>query len=350
MRGDGGGVSLEVVSTPTSTAPARDERLRPVRLVVYYALLILFIVLLRHLLSEVGRQYNLERFTQIKEIVKLVVNDAGAFDAVVHTVFSLFLSFVFTLPLGWVYTMTKEEDEYDVSLVQTLVALSMAVTGVMIVIGNELARAFSLAGVVAAVRFRNTLDDAKDAVYIFVAIAIGMACGARAYPIAIWLSVIMTATMFALWRSRFGERLARAGGRRKKGSALSWVRDQGAVQAVHSLDQQVRLLQWASLPAKDKKKVNSALVVDASDLGAAQQHLDSALATFGGRWRLAGVTANGRQAVLEYVGRLPKNATGAGLVAALRAGLPPTIDAIEFRSLKGLRPGPPPAAAARDGA
>ncbi|HET8647458.1 MAG TPA: DUF4956 domain-containing protein [Vicinamibacteria bacterium] len=331
-------MSIEATTPPV---PGRDRRLRPIRLLAYYALLILFIVLMRHLLSELGRQYNLEGFTKIKEIVKLAVNYTSTFDDVVHTVFSLFLSFVFTLPLGWVYTMTKEQDEYDVSLVQTLVALSMAVTGVMIVIGNELARAFSLAGVVAAVRFRNTLDDAKDTVYIFVAIAIGMACGARQYAIATWLSMIMTATMYALWRSRFGERLMRAGGRKKGGAELAWVRDEGAVQAAqHSLEQQVRLLQWASAPSKDKKKLNCALVVDASDLDAAQLHMDASLGALGGRWRLSGITANGRQGVLEYVGRLPKNTTAAALVAALRAGSPPAIDAIEFRSLKGLRAKP----------
>jgi hypothetical protein len=315
-----------MVSTGTPAPSAvRDSRLRPIRLVAYYALLILFIVLTRHLLSEIGRQYNLEGFTKVKEIVKLAVNYTTVFDDVVHTVFSMFLTFVFTLPLGWVYTMTKDEDDYDVSLVQTLVVLAMAVTGVMIVIGNELARAFSLAGVVAAVRFRNTLDDAKDAVYIFVAVAIGMACGARAYAIAIWLSVIMTGTMYALWRSRFGDRLMRGAMRKGKGKgkgkgAVAWVRDEGAaLSAQQSLEQQVRLLQWASVPGKDKKK------------------LDSALSAFGGRWRLAGVTSNGEHGVLEYVGRLPKNCTPAALVASVRAGLPPSIAAIEFRSLKGLK-------------
>lgn len=336
------------MSTGTPTpAPPRDSRLQPARLLAYYALLILFIFLLRHLLSEVGRQYNLEGFTKIKEIVKLAVNYNTVFDDVVHTIFSLFLSFVFTLPLGWVYTITKDRDDYDVSLVQTLVVLAMAVTGVMIVIGNDLARAFSLAGVVAAVRFRNTLDDAKDTAYIFVAIAIGMSCGARAYAIATWLSMIMTATMYALWRSRFGDRLMRAGARRKKGG-LAWVRDEGTMLAAQqTLEQQVRLLQWASIPGKDKKKLNCALVVDATDLGAAQRHMDAALSAVGGTWRLAGVTSNGQHGVLEYVGRMPKNCTAASLVASVRAGSPPAIEGIEFRSLKGLRPAPEAPAGSR---
>ncbi len=332
------------------STPEKEHRLGAGRLLAYYALLLFFLFLLKTLLHEVASRYDLQQFERINESVMQAMNSRAAFDSVLHTVFSLFLSLVFTLPLAWVYTLTKDDESFDPSLVQTLVVLSMTVTGVMIVVGTELARAFSLAGVVAAVRFRNTLDDPKDTVYVFIAIAIGMANGARAYPIAVWISIVMTATMYVLWKHRFGRLLrassVRASGRGKV-EAVQWVRDEGSLQAAqHVLDQQVRLLQWASLPGKDKKKINSALVVDASDLDAAQRHVDAALASFGGKWRLAGVTSNGGQGVLEYVGRLPKEGTAAALMAALRQGSPAGIDAIEFRSLKGLKPLPLPAAAA----
>jgi hypothetical protein len=334
----------------TPVTPADQQRLGAFRLLAYYALLLLFLILVQTLLHELASRYNLSQFERINESVMQVMNSRAAFDSVVHTVFSLFLSLVFTLPLAWVYTLTKDDESFDPSLVQTLVVLSMTVTGVMIVVGTELARAFSLAGVVAAVRFRNTLDDPKDTVYIFIAIAIGMANGARAYPVSVWISIVMTATMYVLWKYHFG-RLLRASSVRSsgkgKGEAVDWVRDEGALRAAQDvLDQQVRLLQWASLPGKDRKKLNSALVVDATDLPAAQRHVDSALDAFGGKWRLAGVTSNGGHAVLEYVGRLPKEATAAALLAALRQDCPPGVDAIEFRSLKGLRPLPLPAAAA----
>jgi uncharacterized protein DUF4956 len=332
----------------TTSTPREDQRLGAARLLAYYGLLLLFILLLKTLLQELVSRYDLQQFQNVNESVKLALNDRAAFDTVMHTVFSLFLSLVFTLPLAWIYTLTKDDENFDPSLVQTLVVLSMTVTGVMIVVGTELARAFSLAGVVAAVRFRNTLDDPKDTVYVFIAIAIGMANGARAYPIAIWISIVMTATMYMLWKYHFGSLLrassVRSRGRGKgKTQVLDWVRDEASLQtAQQALDQQVRLLQWASLPSKDKKKLNSALVVDATDLAAAQQHVDAALSSFGGRWRLASAATNGSGGVLEYVGRLPKDGTASALMATLRRDVPAGVSAMEYRSLKGLKPLPLP--------
>ena len=329
----------------TGTTPRDEQRLGAARLLAYYGLLFVFMVLLKTLLQELVSRYDFQQFERVNESVMLALNNRAAFDSVVHTVFSLFLSLMFTLPLAWVYTLTKDDENFDPSLVQTLVVLSMTVTGVMIVVGTELARAFSLAGVVAAVRFRNTLDDPKDTVYVFIAIAIGMANGARAYPIAVWISIVMTATMYLLWKYRFGSLLRASSVRSKgkgKGEAVDWVRDESSLQAAQDvLDKQVRLLQWANLPSKDKKKLNSALVVDAGDIAAAQQHVDTALTSFGGKWRLAGVTSNGNSGcILEYVGRLPKGGTAAALMTLLRQNCPPGVNAIEYRSLKGLKPLP----------
>jgi hypothetical protein len=335
-----------------------DPRSRPERLAAYYALLLLFLYLASKLLQTVGSLYNLQQFEKLHEIVKLALNPAARLDDVAHTVFSLFFAFVFVLPLAWVYTLTKDNERFDPSLVQTLILLGMAVTGMMIVIGTELARAFSLAGVVAAIRFRNTLDDVKDTVYVFVAIAIGMACGARAYYIAVWLSMVMCATMYFLWKARFGRMVQESSGtlhkqgKGKKPESLQWLRDDSAEGvARHSLEQQVRLLQWASAPSKTEgKRLNAAVVVAANDLGLAQKHVDAKLALFGGKWKLAGITSDGEGGggVLEYLGRTPKEATAAALVAALCKDAPPAVAGIEYRSLKGLRP--PAAAGAAPGA
>jgi len=56
---------------------------------------------------------------------------------------------------------------------------------VVLIVRDSVALAFSLAGIVAAVRFRNTLRDTKDAVYIFLAIAVGLAAGCSRLPWAL---------------------------------------------------------------------------------------------------------------------------------------------------------------------
>jgi hypothetical protein len=59
--------------------------------------------------------------------------------------------------------------------VQLLIILPLVVAGIVVLVKDSLALAFSLAGIVAAVRFRNTLDDSKDAVYVFLATGVGLA-------------------------------------------------------------------------------------------------------------------------------------------------------------------------------
>ena len=73
----------------------------------------------------------------------------------------------------------------------------------MIVQAN-LALAFSLAGIVAAVRFRTTLEDTKDAVYVFLAIGVGVSSGVQALGIALVLSVLFNVVIVALWKTQFG--------------------------------------------------------------------------------------------------------------------------------------------------
>src|SRR2546430_11285380 len=76
--------------------------------------------------------------------------------------------------------LTKQRQGYDPSVVQTVILLPVAVAGIVAVVQNSLVLAFSLAGLAAAVRFRNTLKDSKDAVYIFVAMGVGLAAGGQA--------------------------------------------------------------------------------------------------------------------------------------------------------------------------
>jgi polyphosphate kinase len=108
------------------------------------------------------------------------------------------------LPVAWVYTLTKERQRYDQSLVQTVIVLPIAVAGITIIVANSIALAFSLAGIVAAVRFRNTLKDTKDAVYVFLAIGVGLAAGVQALDMAFVMSATYNVVILGLWKANFG--------------------------------------------------------------------------------------------------------------------------------------------------
>jgi uncharacterized protein DUF4956 len=107
-------------------------------------------------------------------------------------------------PVAWMYMRTKPELKYDASLVQTVIVLPAVIAGVVLIVRDSVALAFSLAGIVAAVRFRNTLRDTKDAVYIFLAIAVGLAAGVQSFAVGFVVSLIYVAVMLVLWRFDIG--------------------------------------------------------------------------------------------------------------------------------------------------
>ena len=109
-------------------------------------------------------------------------------------------AFLLAVPIAFTYVRTRSSLKYDQSLVQTVIMLPVVVTSILIVVANSLALAFSLAGIVAAVRFRNNLKDTRDAVYIFAAIGVGFACGVGVLVIAAFLSVFFCILELLLWK------------------------------------------------------------------------------------------------------------------------------------------------------
>lgn len=122
------------------------------------------------------------------------------------------MAFLLAIPVAWVYTLTRAKRGYQQSVVQTLVVLPVVVAAVVVLVKYSLALAFSLAGIVAAVRFRNTLDDSKDAVYIFLATGLGLAAAVD-LPVAIVISIAFNAIILVLWYSDFGRTPAHLEGR-----------------------------------------------------------------------------------------------------------------------------------------
>ena len=111
-----------------------------------------------------------------------------------------------SLPVSWVYIGIRSEDEYDQSLISTIIILPLVVTGIVVVVQNSLALAFSLAGIAGAVRFRNSLKSSGDALFVLLAVGIGLAAGIGAVELAIAMSLAFNYCFLALWFTEFGER------------------------------------------------------------------------------------------------------------------------------------------------
>ena len=108
-------------------------------------------------------------------------------------ILTIALSFVLSLLIGTVYKQTHRGVAYSQSYVQTVVLMAMVVGIIMLVIGSNIARAFTLVGALSIVRFRNAVKETRDVGYIFFAMAVGMACGTRFYLLAVVATVVMWA-------------------------------------------------------------------------------------------------------------------------------------------------------------
>lgn len=112
----------------------------------------------------------------------------------------LALSFVLSAFIGWVYKLTHRGTSYTQSFVFTLVLNGMVVALVMMVVGSNIARAFSLVGALSIIRFRNAVKETRDVGFIFFTMAIGMAIGTRFYLLAIVAAVVISLIVVIMTR------------------------------------------------------------------------------------------------------------------------------------------------------
>lgn len=110
-------------------------------------------------------------------------------------------------PISWVYFITTRAKQISQSFAQTMVVLPVIVAGIAMIVQNSLGLAFALAGVVAAVRFRFSLEEPAHALYIFAAIGIGLGAGIGALGIAFVTSVAFVIVNLILWKLDYGANL-----------------------------------------------------------------------------------------------------------------------------------------------
>lgn len=174
-----------------------------VRVVAYYVALAAVVVLLQRFWPSLieGMTAKVYGKAQAAEALESVESQYAALTDVAAVCLAAIL---LMLPVAWICALTRSKQGYRQSLMQSLLILPVVVAGIIGIVRYSTALAFGLTGVVAAVSFRNRLEDSKDAVYIFIAIAVGFACGVQAVDIALVVSVIYNGLLLLLWWSDFG--------------------------------------------------------------------------------------------------------------------------------------------------
>jgi len=93
--------------------------------------------------------------------------------------------------VAFVYRRSRNEIDISPTFPPTLVLLSILIAMVTQVIGDNVARAFSLVGALAIVRFRTVVRDTQDTAFVILAVVVGMAVGASApWVAAIGLALV----------------------------------------------------------------------------------------------------------------------------------------------------------------
>jgi hypothetical protein len=323
---------------------------RPIRrLAAYYAVLLIVGLLVFRFLPVLDALLTGDRLDHLAKIPALlqdglqtgqvqpaVASLASRAEFGLSTAVILLSTLALMLPVTWVYMSARAGQGHNQSVVQALIVLPMIVAGIVLIVSNSLALAFSLGGVVAAVRFRTNLTDARDIVFIFLAIAVGFAAGVQDITIAFMLSFIFNFVLVFIWRYDFGrtvleptaasqwaEPLGDLAGKDHGGNTIP---DRDLVLAltpkkVEALAERFARVQVILGPNGKKPRYDAVLTVTTPELADAQKHIEGALDRITKRWKLDEVVTNtGKPSELYYLVRKRKSVSRDAMLTAIRAG------------------------------
>jgi hypothetical protein len=262
---------------------------------------------------------------------------------------AMLAAILLALPVAWVYQLTRAKRGFQQSVVQLLIMLPVVVSGIVVLVKYSLTLAFSLAGIVAAVRFRNTLDDSKDAVYVFLATGIGLAAAVD-IPVATVISIVFNATMLVLWYSDFGhqpvelegsiaeKRLERARELARTGTFVARIDDEVFKDMSREQLEGVAERAWrrahGDLDSTSGKtpQAETRLRVRTTDVERMRHGVDPLLDDYAKEWEAGDVTIDGQGILtIEYVLEPKKSTDPEVLLALVRAACGDDLVEAELR-------------------
>jgi hypothetical protein len=324
------------------------------RLVAYYVVLGVAIAGLIYAFPVVDQVFAGERLSDLAG-TQLLQNGLGGgssdgpaidlaprLELALSTTLICFGTLALMLPVSWVYMSTKRTPGHNQSLVQALIILPIIVAGIILIVRNSLALAFSLAGVVSVLRFRTTLTDVRDIVFIFLGIAVGFAAGVQVLMVAVLLSVIFNFVLLLTWRYDFGRNVLAPTASGKWTDPLNelaqrrnggHVPDRDLVLALtpkkaEFLTERFKRVGGFLGSDADKPRYNAILTITTNGLTEAQRLVELALDKVAKRWKLDEVVTNeGKPSELYYLVKVRKSTTRDDVLTVIRTGAGQSIQA-----------------------
>ena len=295
-----------------------------VRLVVHYLATFLFFAALWELIPGIFQEYDIAEKIDSAALssrqFEQPTPDAGLTQMFVPVSMSLLFSFLFALPVTWVYRWTRPRKKYSQAFAQTLLVVPIAIALVVFLVKDSVALAFSLAGIVAAVRFRTSLNEPMDATYMFIVIGIGLAAGIQYGSVAILASVAFNTVALGVWRMNWGAEPAVLSGFKLVRSSATGA---SGAQA-----------------GKNPKPYNAKLRLHTTQTEAAQQAAVALLPTYATRWeQVRIVKQEDGSAIVEFDVRLKKKTDPATFTAALEKSAEGHTGKVELEGMDNEQPG-----------
>jgi hypothetical protein len=320
---------------------------RPVRrLVAYYAIVAVVVAILAYFFPGEIARIAAKGLGDVPE-GPTVLTDALAssptasvsfgpgtlLDVALTTTLILIGALVLILPVTWVYMSARPSGgQHNQNVVQTLIILPLVVAGIVFIVQNSLALAFSLAGVVGAVRFRTTLRDSRDLVYIFLSIVIGFAAGVQSLAVGAVISIVFNFVLIITWHYDYGRTML------MPTASAQWSRPLQALASptgdhqipdrdlvlsltpenAAMLADRFKRVQKAVGSKKKKARFDSILTVTTDTVPEAQSRIEEVLERMTKRWSLDEIVTNiGKPSEIYYLTRTKKSISRDVLLTAI---------------------------------
>ena len=208
-------LALAIYRVCTKPVTPRQRNKLGLKLVVYYATITVLMALLIYLFPQIlpllpfGGLDELQRGSDLaleSDLINLITQVRIPLDLLtdgMRITLSMIGALLLMIPVRWVYIAvgdleTAEEQPTEHKVSASLLLLPLVVTAIIVIVKFSLALAFALTGIFAGVRYRTSLKNLTDALFIFACMAVGLAAGTQALGIALALSIFFVFTALSL--------------------------------------------------------------------------------------------------------------------------------------------------------
>lgn len=133
----------------------------------------------------------------------IISSTTGESFTLVNALLIIISSIILGLAISLAYMKTHKREGYTSGFTVTLIMLPVIIAIIILLVGNNVARAFSLAGAFSIIRFRSAPGDPKDITYVFFTLAVGLTCGMGYVGYAFIFTLILCALVVILDMTRF---------------------------------------------------------------------------------------------------------------------------------------------------